>query len=259
MRVASWGHAFFAATLIGLGCVGLIQGDFTPTLSGVPKEMPAREILVYLCAVVCLATGIGLLWQRTAAVASRILLIYLLLWLLLFRVYRIFVAPAEVVTWWAWGDTAVMTAAAWVLYVWLAGGSGLRIARVLYGLALIPFGIAHFIYLKQTVAVVPGWLPWHVAVAYVTGGALIAAGVAVAIDVYARLGAVLSAVLMGLFTLLVWVPIVATGPTAFQWAEFVDSWTLTAGAWVVAESYKVGQQRDFSRQDRQERQEEFGV
>jgi uncharacterized membrane protein len=257
MRVASWGHAFFAATLIGLGFVGLLQGDFTPTLSGVPQQVPARELLAYLCAVVCLATGIGLLWQRTAAIASRTLLLFVLLWLLLFRASRIFFAPAEVVTWWAWGDTAVMTAAAWVLYGWLAGGSGLRTARVLYGLALIPFGIAHFIYLKQTVAVVPSWLPWHVAVAYITGGALIAAGVAVVIDLYARVAAISSAVLMGLFTLLVWVPIVARGPTAFQWSEFVDSWTLTAGAWVVAESYR-GVAGDFSRQDAKSAREEFG-
>jgi len=256
MRVVSWSHAFFALILIALGCLGLIQGDFMPTLSGVPKEVPAREVLAYLCAVVCLVTGVGLLLQRSAAVSSRVLLVYLLLWLLLFRVSYIFVAPAEVVTWWAWGDTAVMTAAAWVLYVRIAGGSGLRIARVLYGLALIPFGIAHFVYLKQTLAVVPVWLPWHVAVAYITGGALIVTGVAIVLDLYARLAAMSSAVLMALFTLLVWVPIAAAGPTAFQWSEFIDSWTLTAGAWVVAESYGIGAGRVLSPR-RKERQEEF--
>ncbi|HEV2671567.1 MAG TPA: hypothetical protein VGU74_10765 [Gemmatimonadales bacterium] len=235
-------RVFFAVTMIGLGLIGLIQRDFPPIWTGVYKSLPAREVLVYLCAFVSLATGTGLLVPRTAAVAARALLIYLLSWLVLFRIPHVFLAPTVEATWWECGDTAVMAAAAWVLYAGFAGDQssgdrGLRLARMSYGLGLIPFGIAHFTYLKETVADVPGWLPWHVAWAYVTGTAFIAAGLGVLSGVYARLAAVLSAWMMGLFTLLVWVPIVVAGPSAFQWTEFVNSWALTAAAWVVADSY----------------------
>jgi uncharacterized membrane protein len=153
--------------------------------------------------------------------------------------------------WWSAGQTAVMAGAAWVLYVWFAaewdkqrlrfanGSSGLRMARVLYGLGLIPFGLAHFLYIKNTASLVPGWLPWHEFWVDFTGAAFIVAGLAVILGVYARLAATLSACEIGLFTLLVWLPIVARGSAnAFQWSEIVVSATLTAGGWMVAESYR---------------------
>jgi uncharacterized membrane protein len=233
--------------MIGIGILGLIKGQYVAIWQPIPQPATA---LAYLCALIALATGLGLLWQRAAATAARVLLAYLLLWLLLLRLPGMFVVPT-VEYWWAACKVAVMAGAAWVLYVGFAGEwdrrhlgffaceSALRIARTLYGLALIPFGLAHFIYLKQTAELVPGWLPWHLAWTSLTACAFIAAGVAVIAGVLARLAAALAALQIGMFTLLVWVPVVAAGTkNTFQWSETIVSATLTAGAWVVASSYR---------------------
>ncbi|HUN72500.1 MAG TPA: hypothetical protein VMU52_09335 [Steroidobacteraceae bacterium] len=251
MRIASVGHALFAATLIALGIYGLISGKFAPIFDEVPKAFLTREALVYLCAAVTLLCGSGLLFQRTAGTASRVLFAYFVLWMVLFKVPQIVQAPLVEGTYQNWGEIAVLLAASWVLYAWFAGAwdrrqlsfatgdEGVRLARAVYGLALIAFGLSHYAYLELTAPLVPAWLPWHVGWAYFTGATYLAGGVAILIGVYARLAAALSVLQIGLFTVLVWTPLMAAGViTPGQREEFVYSWALTAAAWVVADSYR---------------------
>ncbi len=250
MRITRIVHATFATTMIGLGAIGLFRPDFVPVWNPVPATIPARELLLYLGAVISLMCGIGLLVQRVAIIAARLLLATLLLWLLLLRMPNFLHASAFEACWTVF-PLAVMLAATWVLYVWLtadwdrmhlgliSGDNGLRIARVLYGICLIFFGTAHFIDVKDTVSLIPNWLPAHLFWAYFTGSTFIAAGLAVLSGLYAWLAAALSAAQIGLFLLLVWIPIVAAGSkNSFQWSETILNVALFAGAWVVANSYR---------------------
>lgn len=248
IQIASPGHAAFALIMIALGVLGLIKRDFTVVWQPVPQGVPAREALVYLCALVSLGSGVGMFLRRSAAVAAGVLLALLVLWLAVWRVRALFLASLVEGTW-SFGETLVLIAAAWVLFAWFATESGrfhlltrnkaVRVARILYGLGLIPFGYAHFAYVKVTADLVPRWLPWHVGWAYLTGVTFIVAGVAIIIDVFGRLAAALSALQMALFFLLVWIPLSATRSlSAFQWGEFVANLALVAAGWVVADSYR---------------------
>jgi uncharacterized membrane protein len=249
MRILGWGHALFAATLIGLGVYGLVTGHFGAIWGGVPKTLPGREILVYLCALISLACGAGLFWKRGATAAAGVLLVWLLAWMVLATGRSIWSAPLSVGSWENAAETAVLLAAAWTIFAgvaagdrrmgFAAGGRGLAIGRAIFGVALVVFGLAHFAYLELTAPLVPAWLPWHVFWAYFTGAAYIAAGLAVLARVLPRLAATLATAQIGLFTLLVWAPKLAAGSKdPSDWSEAVISWALTTGAWVVAESYR---------------------
>lgn len=249
MRIARTGRAIFAVTMIGLGIIGLLHPNLVSLWNPAPK-VSAGSLLISLSSLISFAAGFGLLFRRMAGTAARLLLATFLLWLLLFRLPNFLRLPAFAACWSVF-PIAVMLAAAWVLYVWFAtdwdrkylgfvvGGNGLRIAHTLYGLSLIFFGSAHFIDVKDTLSLIPNWLPAHLFWAYFTGCAFVAAGVAALTGICARLAVTLSVLQLTLFLVLVWLPIVATGSSnPFQWSETILNAALVAGGWVVAESYR---------------------
>ncbi|HEY4101396.1 MAG TPA: hypothetical protein VGM20_11045 [Gemmatimonadales bacterium] len=251
MRTTRWSIPFFALTLIGLGIIGLGTRDFTTTWAGVPDWLPARTLLAIATAIITLACGTVILASRTRARASRLFLLALVLWFLLFRLPYIVISPLDRGAWWEVGDSAVMIAAAWIIYIHFADQrtkrlplfridyTGQRIAAAIYGAGLILFGIAHFTFLARTIEFIPSWMPFHDAWAYITGLTFIAAGIALIVNVCAPLAADLSVLQLLLFTIIVWIPILASGHAASSdWTEFISSWTLTAAGWVVATSFR---------------------
>lgn len=215
--------------MIGFGLITIISGDFIAPWEAVPAWVPARTALVYLCGALMVGSGLGLLFQRTAAVAARVLLVYMVLWLLLLKTPTLFTAPLVEISWNGWGEIAVMVAGAMAVDATLNGGPGRRIARYLFGVALPPIGLAHFFYIQPTSGMVPAWLPFRSGWAYLTGSGHIAAGLGVLFGVYARLAAILEASMITIFTLLVWVPGIP-----HTWAAVMISLAIGNGAWAVA-------------------------
>lgn len=252
MHSTNAAHTVFALALVGSGLLLLLHGDLGATGEAWRMGPSAHTALGYLRVAVFIACGAGLLWRRTAAYAARALLGYELLWMLAFKLREVAAAPLSGLPYESWAESAVMIAASWILYAGLTkgmdkmhmrfatGATGIRIACVFYGLAMLGFGQAHFTYLDLTAPLVPAWLPWHVAWAYGFGATYIGAGVGVLGGLCARWAATLSAVQMSLFTMLVWVPVVASPHAdAGQWGEFTGSLLFALAGWVVADSYRA--------------------
>src|SRR6266550_633045 len=238
----------FAVGMIGLGILALVYGDFALVWQPVAPWIPGRTALAYGSGIIMLFGGVGLLFRATAKWSARILFPYLIVWLLL-KVPALIVAPQMEAVWLGFGELAVLLAGGWILFAKLAGpreGSPLRfaagensikLAQILFAISLIPIGLSHLVYVKETAELVPAWLPYRVGWAYLTGAGQIACGLGVLFSIFPRVAAWAEAGMISLFTLLVWAPAILAAPKArLPWTAFFISWAIASAAWVVAQN-----------------------
>ena len=238
----------FAVGMIGLGILALVYGDFALVWQPVAPWIPGRTVLAYVAGLIMLLGGVGLLLRATAAWSARILFPYLIVWLLL-KVPAVVVAPQMEAVWLGFGELAVLLAGGWILFATLAGlrgGSpltfasgenGVHLARMLFAVSLIPIGLSHIVYGKETAQLVPAWLPYRAGWAYLTGAGQIACGLGVLFSIFPRGAAIMEAGMISLFTLLVWGRAILAAPRArLPWTAFFISWAIASAAWVVAQN-----------------------
>src|ERR1700723_3086287 len=154
MRVTGIGHLLFALGLAGLGVLSLFSGDFAYVWQPVPMGVPAREILAHLSGALLLAGGLGLLVKRTAGPASFTMAAFLLGWVLMLQIPRVVHTPGNEGMWLGLAETTVLMTGGWTLFASLANPQararmsfitsdrGTRLARIVFGFACLPPGLA---------------------------------------------------------------------------------------------------------------------
>ena len=242
---------FLAISMMTLGVLGLIYGDVAMVWQHLPIEhMPGAKAIAYVFALIELLAGIGLLLRPAAKAAAAVLTVFLLVWAVLLKLPAVIAVPSMEATWLGFGEITVILAGAWVLFAnqagersdWLrrvTGQRGVRAARVLFALSLPMIGLSHFFYTRQTVELVPSWLPYPSGWAYLTGAGSIATCLAVLFGVVPRLATRLEAAMLWIITLLVWAPaVVSTSGDRLPITALTISAAIACGAWVVADSYR---------------------
>jgi uncharacterized membrane protein YphA (DoxX/SURF4 family) len=253
MRFARLAQGLFAVAFASLAIWSLAYGEFPWAAPSLLAGIPWRQAWVYGSALIILAASAGLCVPRTALPCVVVIAVCLALRAAI-SVPEILAKPLGFDTWYPFCEALTPLAAAWILYVMLrrqrresatpiASRGAVRTAQVLFGLTCVFYGWSHFAYAGYTAAMVPVWLPGHLALAYLTGVGHVAAGLAIIVGILPRLAATLEASMMSLFGLLVWVPSFfaqprpdwATPPEQ-QWSELVVTAVVAAAAWVVAVS-----------------------
>ena len=225
-----------------LGLTGVVWGDFAVVWQ--PDTAPGQSILGYALPILPLFLGLAMQWRRTVYLSALVLVGLYALGEIFLDVPRGFAHPSVFVAWYGVFEHLALAAAAVII---CAYGAPLepanverlsKISRLIFGICLIYFGLAHHFYLANTVSMVPAWLPpsqtfW----AYATGAAHVAAGIALISGIYARAAAMLLAAMFTVFAILVHAPRIVSDPhTHMNWAENAVNFALIGSAWVIAAS-----------------------
>jgi uncharacterized membrane protein len=240
LRKIGVGHLLFALGFAAIGAISLEARGFLLNQQPVPPHIPWRETLACISAVLMLVPGIGMLFAATAKRSALILTGFVALWVLALQIPRVLAQPLVEASWLGVGEDTTLVAGGWLIFCAAAGRNdgSVRMARILFGLALIPIGLSHFFYLQAAVSLVPTWMPLRVPLTYLGGAGHIAAGLAIACGIVPRLAATMEAIMESLFTLICWLSAVIVTPTNREgWVNLCISAALTAAAWALAESY----------------------
>jgi hypothetical protein len=245
------GFHLYGLAAAALGVVGIVWGDFALVWQPVPAGVPGRTVLAYIVGAALLSAGAAMQWRRTAVLGSEILTALYALGVLLLHVPLVMAHPLIAGTWLGLAEQLALVAGGLVAYAAAARIGAVPAARlfktgrVILGVCLVVFGLAHFVYVNETAALVPKWLPPNqIFWAYATGIAHWAAGAAILSGILANAAAKwLTAMFFG-FGVLVHAPLLFIDPHShMNWTANAMNLALIGAAWVIAESMATPAQR----------------
>jgi uncharacterized membrane protein len=244
----------FSIGMIALGLLTVIYRDFAYSWQPVPA-FPGREVLAVVCGLFMIAIGGSLLLSAPSPTVVQALFPFLVAWLCL-KIPAVIVAGRIEGVWIGVGELGMLLAGGWILFArfsglgqaavfrHITGVKGVRLAQILFGVAVIPVGLGHILYLAITASLVPSWLPFRSGLAYVTGAGQIACGVAIVFSLWPRAAALIETTMLALFAFLVWgpdtwmaaAPKMAGAPAGarFPLTAFLITWIIGASALLLA-------------------------
>ena len=236
------GRYVYGAAALALGVIGLAFGVFGGVWQPFPDDAPSRHAITYGVAGLFVLGGGLTLFRRTSAVGALLCAALYAMFAFFWLTMRLLPHAEEMVFYNGVAEQLAMAMGGLSILAMRSdadwSGRLAQGAQLVFGLCLLTFGTAHFVYTTETADMVPAWLPpdqrtW----ALVTGGAHAAAGLALLSGIFALPASrLLTAMFVG-FGLLVWAPMLAADLSDhINWAGNAINLALVGAAWAIGDS-----------------------
>lgn len=224
-------HVFGVATLAS-GLITLAWHEY--------NDWHQPRYLIYAAAVALIFGGAAIQFRRAtktgAAVLGAVYLVFALL-----CVPQIVAAPRIYNSWDNFFEQFSLVTGAVIVYARLSSAWSPemvhRIGRILLGICVASFTLEQAIYLGPTASLVPKWIPptqmfW----ALITTVLFALAAVALLANRLTLLAARLLTMMLVTFGLVVWVPLLLSGPhNPTNWSETAETFAIAGAAWILAD------------------------
>ena len=229
----SLGRRVFGVAAVASGLVTLVWHNY--------NGWNQPRFLVYAAGGAQMVGGVEIQFGRAAKSGAIVLgAVYLVFALLCLP--RIVAAPRIYNSWGNFFEQfslvtgATMIYARWTPWSW---EMVTRTGRILLGICVASFTLEQATYLGATASLVPNWIPpgpmfWAVA----TTVLFALAAVALLANQKALLATRLLTLMLAMFGLLVWVPLVVADPRSHtNWSEIVETLAIAGVAWIVVDLF----------------------
>jgi uncharacterized membrane protein YphA (DoxX/SURF4 family) len=251
--LSNLGIYVYGLSSAAVGIMDFIWGDFDPAhqpIQAFGDHIPGREILAYITAVWMIAGGAAILWRRSAraggAALAIIYFVFAIFWLPRFYTaphYLGFRIPVFIGVSAGFGIELIALTAGALIYASLATRSSswprtILIARWIFGLCSINFGVNHLDAVADNLGYVPTWMPlgqefWVI----LTGICFVLAGLAILSGIQDVLAARMLALLFLAFNVFALPPFIFADPKNHAaWGGSAINLAFVGASWIFADA-----------------------
>jgi uncharacterized membrane protein len=234
MRNLSYtGRIFYGIAIAVLGFLTLYYRDF-PYMLIPPHE--GLVIVAYIAGIfLVLAGGCIVFGKKIMPVSLALGGVLLAVFCFYFIPYQM-MASSRYMHFGEWENAAKELALASGAVI--IGGLFLRklmpLGVVLFSLTIISFGIDHFLFAHEASDYIPSWVPNHLFWMYFTGSALLGSGIAIMLNVWRGLAAILLGSMIFIWFIILHIPRVIADPSGGEIASAMLALDYCGIAFVIA-------------------------
>jgi hypothetical protein len=242
-KIITQGQLLFGIAIVALGVENLFCAHFGLTDPGVPW-FPVNPFFGYINGIALSAAGLSIAAKFHSRLTAMLLGYLFLGYALFLELPQVFAQSADWTVYGVLFEALALGASAWTLVQTLPRASS-RWESVLdkmtasgpyvFAVSSIVFGSIHFVVTRFIASLVPAWIPGGLFWAYLTGTALIAAGISIALRRLDRWAGFLLGVMFLLWVVLLHAPrVVADLHNADEWSSAFIALGMCGGSWIVA-------------------------